>query len=88
VAEDLVHRPFCRWTRQTGDAAAVGGTLAFVIVNIITVALAIGAAIFTLATGGLLLGKTFGARFSPIVEFLGGRGLVAKRPSVRLCALA
>lgn len=59
------------------DAAAVGVTLALVSVNIVTVALAIGATTFTLATAGLLIGRTFGARFGPIVELIGGLGLIA-----------
>lgn len=59
------------------DAAAVGVSLALVNVNIVSVALAIGATTFTLATAGLLLGKAVGARFGPIVEVIGGLGLMA-----------
>lgn len=59
------------------DAAAVGVTLALVSVNIVSVALAIGAATFTMATAGLLVGRAVGARFGPIVELIGGLGLVA-----------
>ena len=59
------------------DAAAVGVTLALVSVNILSVALAIGATTFTLATAGLLLGRAIGARFGPIVEIIGGIGLIA-----------
>lgn len=59
------------------DAAAVGATLALVNVNIVTVSLAIGTTTFTLATAGLLIGGTFGARFGPIIELVGGLGLVA-----------
>lgn len=59
------------------DAAAVGVTLAFVDVNIVTVALAIGLTTFILATGGLMLGRLVGAKFGPVVELIGGLGLVA-----------
>ena len=59
------------------DAAAVGVTLALVDVNIVAVSLAIGATTFTLATAGLLIGRSFGARFGPVVELIGGIGLVA-----------
>jgi putative Mn2+ efflux pump MntP len=57
------------------DAAAVGVTLALVNVNIVSVALAIGATTFTLATAGLMIGRSFGARFGPIIELIGGLGL-------------
>lgn len=59
------------------DAAAVGVTLALVNVSIVSVALAIGATTFTLATAGLLIGRAVGARFGPIVELIGGLGLIA-----------
>ena len=59
------------------DAAAVGVTLALVNVNIVAVALAIGATTFILATAGLMIGRSFGARFGPVVELIGGLGLVA-----------
>lgn len=59
------------------DAAAVGVTLALVNVNIVSVALSIGATTFTLATAGLLVGRSVGARFGPVVEVIGGLGLIA-----------
>lgn len=59
------------------DAAAVGVTLALVNVNILSVSLAIGAATFTMATAGLLVGRAFGVRFGPVVELIGGLGLIA-----------
>jgi len=59
------------------DAAAVGVTLALVRVNILIVALAIGATTFMLATVGLLIGRVSGARFSPAIEMIGGTGLIA-----------
>ncbi|MGZ2412800.1 manganese efflux pump family protein [Sphingomonas sp. F9_3S_D5_B_2] len=58
------------------DAAAVGVTLALVNVNIVSVALAIGAATFTMATAGLLVGRAFGVRFGPVLELIGGLGLI------------
>lgn len=59
------------------DAAAVGVTLALVNVNIVSVSLAIGAATFTMATSGLLVGRAFGVRFGPVIELIGGLGLIA-----------
>lgn len=59
------------------DAAAVGVTLALVKVNIVAVALAIGATTFILATAGLLIGRAVGARFGPAIELIGGMGLIA-----------
>lgn len=59
------------------DAAAVGVTLALVNVNIVSVALAIGLTTFLFATAGLMIGRTFGARFGPVVELIGGFGLIA-----------
>ncbi|GAA4040282.1 manganese efflux pump MntP family protein [Sphingomonas rosea] len=54
------------------DAAAVGVTLAFLEVNILLVALAIGATTFLLTTAGLLLGGVLGRRFGGWVEMFGG----------------
>ena len=45
--------------------------------SIVTVALAIGATTFTLATAGLLIGRAAGARFGPAIEVIGGVGLTA-----------
>lgn len=59
------------------DAAAVGVTLALVDANILVVAAAIGATTFTLATGGMLIGRAAGARFGPVIEMIGGVGLIA-----------
>lgn len=64
-------------TATSIDAAAVGVTLALVNVNIVSVALAIGATTFTMATAGLLVGRAVGARFGPVVELIGGLGLIA-----------
>lgn len=59
------------------DAAVVGVTLALVDANILVVAGAIGATTFLLATAGLLIGRAIGARFGPLVEVVGGVGLIA-----------
>ena len=59
------------------DAAAVGVTLALLDVNIVSVALAIGLATFTMATLGMLLGSRLGTRFGSWVEFAGGAALIA-----------
>ena len=58
------------------DAAAVGVTLALVEANIILIALAIGATTFLLTTGGQLVGRAAGVRFGPVIELLGGLGLI------------
>jgi putative Mn2+ efflux pump MntP len=58
------------------DAAAVGVTLAFLDANIIIIALSIGLATFTLATIGMIVGKTVGARYGSIVELVGGVALI------------
>ncbi|MES2120625.1 MAG: manganese efflux pump MntP family protein [Pseudomonadota bacterium] len=63
-------------TATSIDAAAVGVTLALVKVNIVSVAVAIGLTTFALATGGLLIGRAVGARFGPMVELIGGLGLI------------
>jgi putative Mn2+ efflux pump MntP len=59
------------------DAAAVGVTLALVNANILIVAAAIGTTTFMLATGGMLVGRAAGTRFGPVIELIGGLGLVA-----------
>lgn len=59
------------------DAAAVGISLAFLDVNIVTVALAIGASTFFFATLGLMIGKRVGARVGPAAEIAGGLALMA-----------
>lgn len=59
------------------DAAAVGVTLAFLDVNIVPVALAIGATTFVMATLGMLIGSAVGSRFGSVVEAIGGVILIA-----------
>lgn len=58
------------------DAAAVGVTMAFLDVNILVIALAIGATTFALTSAGLLLGRILGAAFGAMVEMLGGLALI------------
>jgi len=58
------------------DAMAVGVTLAFLDVNIVTTALAIGLATFVMTTVGILLGRFIGERFGRVAETLGGVGLI------------
>lgn len=59
------------------DAAAVGVGLALLESDIMVIALAIGAATFTMSSLGLLIGRAVGARLGRIVEVLGGIGLIA-----------
>ncbi|RST31233.1 manganese efflux pump [Sphingomonas ginkgonis] len=70
------------------DAAAVGVTLAVIDVNIVPVAVAIGLASFTMASAGLLIGRTMGARFGPLVELLGGLGLIGIGTSILVSHLS
>ncbi|WP_138469084.1 manganese efflux pump MntP family protein [Poseidonocella sp. HB161398] len=59
------------------DAMAVGVSLAFLQVNIVLIALAIGATTMVMSSTGLLLGRFIGARFGRIAETLGGVALFA-----------
>jgi len=59
------------------DAAAIGVSLAFLGVNILVIALSIGAATFVMSTIGMLLGRAAGARLGRIAEIVGGIALVA-----------
>jgi putative Mn2+ efflux pump MntP len=54
------------------DAMAVGVSLAFLTVNIVVMALAIGVATFVMASLGLMFGRVIGARFGAIAEICGG----------------
>jgi len=58
------------------DALAVGATLAFLGVEIWTVALAIGATTFGLATLGIMIGHAAGARVGRVAEAVGGVVLI------------
>lgn len=66
------------------DAMAVGVSLAFLDVNIIVVACAIGIATTIMATTGILAGRFIGARLGRIAEFLGGVALVGLGLSILL----
>ncbi len=58
------------------DAMAVGVSLAFLEVNILVVALAIGSTTAVMAGGGMLVGRLVGPRFGRAAEALGGLALV------------
>lgn len=58
------------------DAMAVGVSLAFLNVNIVVIAAAIGLATMVMSTGGILAGRYLGARFGRYAEIVGGIALV------------
>ncbi len=55
---------------------AVGVSLAFLNVNIVVIAVAIGLATMVMSTGGILAGRYLGARFGRYAEIVGGIALV------------
>lgn len=57
------------------DAMAVGVSLAFLDVNIIVIAIAIGLATFVMSSGGMLVGRVIGERFGRIAELVAGIAL-------------
>lgn len=57
------------------DAMAVGVSLAFLDVNIVVIALAIGFATFLMSSGGMMIGRLIGERFGRIAEALAGVAL-------------
>ncbi|WP_185983704.1 manganese efflux pump MntP family protein [Aureimonas mangrovi] len=59
------------------DAMAVGVSLAFLDVNILVIAAAIGLATMLMSTGGMLAGRLIGARFGRYAEIVGGLALIA-----------
>lgn len=59
------------------DAMAVGLSLAFVDVNIVWVAAAIGCATFLMVTTGIMLGRALGTAFGKRSEIAGGVVLIA-----------
>ncbi len=59
------------------DAMAVGVSLAFLQVNIVVIALAIGLATTVMSSTGLLAGRYLGRRFGRVIEMVGGIALVA-----------
>jgi len=64
------------------DAMAVGVSLAFLDVNIVIVAIAIGFATFAMSTGGMLLSRLIGPRFGKWAEVVGGIGLIGLGTSI------
>ena len=64
------------------DAMAVGVGLAFLQVNIIVMALTIGAATTIMATSGMLLGRFLGAAIGKWAEVLGGVVLIGIGSSI------
>ncbi len=64
------------------DAMAVGVSLAFLQVNIVIIAFAIGAATFLMSSGGMLLGRLIGARFGRIAEAVAGLALIGLGSSI------
>lgn len=70
------------------DAMAVGVGLAFLQVNIILTALAIGAATTVMATTGMLLGRFLGAKIGKWAEIFGGVVLIAIGSSILIEHLA
>ena len=57
------------------DAMAVGVSLAFLNVNIVVVATAIGLATFLMSSGGMLIGRLIGEHFGRIAEAVAGIAL-------------
>lgn len=57
------------------DAMAVGVSLAFLDVNIVVVAIAIGLATFVMSSGGMLIGRLIGERFGKVAEAVAGVAL-------------
>ena len=64
------------------DAMAVGVSLAFLEVNILVIAGAIGLATFLLSSGGMLVGRLIGARFGRLAEGTAGVALVVLGSSI------
>lgn len=57
------------------DSMAVGVSLAFLKVNILVMAAAIGGATFLMSSGGMMIGRLIGARFGRGAEILAGVAL-------------
>ncbi len=64
------------------DAMAVGVSLAFLEVNILIIAVAIGAATFLMASGGMLVGRLIGERFGRYAEGVAGVALIILGSSI------
>lgn len=59
------------------DAMAVGVSLAFLRVNIVVIAIAIGLATMLMSSTGILAGRFLGVRFGRAAEALGGVALIS-----------
>lgn len=57
------------------DAMAVGVSLAFLEVNIVVIAVAIGLATFVMSSGGMMIGRLIGSRLGRAAEALAGVAL-------------
>jgi len=71
------------------DAMAVGVSLAFLDVNIVVIALAIGLATFLMSSGGMLLGRLISERWGRAAELVAGVTLIGIGLSIlarHLCA--
>ncbi|WP_434287450.1 manganese efflux pump MntP [Celeribacter sp. SCSIO 80788] len=66
------------------DAMAVGISLAFLDVNILTIALVIGATTMAMTATGTLAGHALGARFGKVIEIIGGVILIGIGTSILL----
>lgn len=64
------------------DAMAVGVSLAFLEVNILVIATAIGMATFLLSSGGMLVGRLIGERFGRVAEGIAGIALIVLGASI------
>lgn len=64
------------------DAMAVGVSLAFLDVNILVIAAAIGFATFLFSSGGMLVGRLIGERFGRVAEGFAGIALVVLGSSI------
>ncbi|MBN9019484.1 MAG: manganese efflux pump [Rhizobiales bacterium] len=58
------------------DAMAVGVSLAFLDVNIVVIAIAIGLATFVMSSGGMLVGRLIGDQFGRAAELVAGAALI------------
>lgn len=70
------------------DAMAVGVSLAFLQVNIVVIAVAIGCATFVMSAGGMMAGNLLGAAFGRWAERLGGVALIVLGASILVSHLS
>jgi len=64
------------------DAMAVGVSLAFLEVNIVVIALAIGLATMVMSSTGILAGRFLSRRFGRVIETFGGLALIGLGTSI------